>query len=278
MSLQVTHRLGIKIVEKPLIEVIGSQQFIPPDSIAWEPTEWDTNSPIDELSGGEYLAEFAGRLCYMSFGADLDVGGHKTVNGRGGGNQAYLDNIRLQRHGSVLEHAVYTILVQGVSRSFSHEMVRHRAGFGFSQLSQRFVDESDICFIRPPDIAAYSLAELAWARGCFSSIHAYGAIVEEMSNYLDVKRDKKRIRQAARSVLPNCAETKMVITGNGRAWRNFLEQRGSWHADEEIRAVALAVYKNLNEVAPNLVSDYRLVATPDLRPVGQMLETSYTKV
>lgn len=90
----------------------------------------------------EYLVEAAGRLCYLSFGRP-----------RPGGNAAYTRHVLEAGHGSVLEHAVYNLVITGVSRSFTHELVRHRAGFGFSQLSQRFHDESEGLFVVPEALA-----------------------------------------------------------------------------------------------------------------------------
>ena len=87
---------------------------------------WETDTEI----GGEQLVEAGGRLCYVSYGK-----GRKT-------NAEYIDNIIESKHGSVLEHAVWNFIIAGVSRSFTHELIRHRAGWGYSQLSQRYVDES----------------------------------------------------------------------------------------------------------------------------------------
>src|SRR5204863_8430366 len=92
-----------------------------------------------ESTDGELLAEVAGRVCYMS-----------QHNPAERSTREYLDNIKKQGHGSVLEHANYTLLLEGVSRSLTHELVRHRAGFAYSQLSQRYVDESAEHFLVPP--------------------------------------------------------------------------------------------------------------------------------
>src|SRR5205085_4420758 len=91
----------------------------------------------------EVLCETAGRICYLSF-----------AKPRPGGNAAYLHNIKESGHGSVLEHAVWNLLVTGISRSLTHELIRHRAGFGYSQLSQRYVDESVAEYVEPDLIAA----------------------------------------------------------------------------------------------------------------------------
>src|SRR5207253_10437838 len=92
----------------------------------------------DTEIAGESLTEIAGRVCYMSF-----------VRPRPGGNQAYLEHILDVGHGSVLEHAVWNFIFTGVSRALTHELVRHRAGWAYSQLSQRYVDESFAEFVEP---------------------------------------------------------------------------------------------------------------------------------
>src|ERR1043165_6479228 len=80
------------------------------------------------------------------------------------GTREYLDNIKKQGHGSVLEHATYSILLEGVSRSLTHDLVRHRAGFADSQLSQRYVDESHAAFVVPPAIIGHAVLEAAWRK------------------------------------------------------------------------------------------------------------------
>jgi thymidylate synthase (FAD) len=86
---------------------------------------------------------------------------------------------------------------------------------------------------------------------------------------------KKRARQAARSVLPNSAETKIVVTGNARAWRHFVEMRGSGAADVEIRRLAVAVLRQLRAEAPNLFGDMEIVPQPD---GTEVVETVNSKV
>src|SRR5580704_16597079 len=117
---------------------------------------------------GERLAEFAGRLCYMS-----------QSNPAGRSTRDYLENIKRQGHGSVLEHANYTMLLEGVSRSLTHELVRHRAGFAYSQLSQRYVDESRAAFVVPPAMIGDAGLEAAWRAQIDSAQRAYVALVEQ---------------------------------------------------------------------------------------------------
>jgi thymidylate synthase (FAD) len=258
------------IIREPRVTVIARQQFTPPPHINWQ---------SDSEVAGEAVAEFAGRLCYLSFGEDAGLeGGHKSIPGRTT-NQAYLANILNTKHGSVLEHAVWSLLLEGISRTLTHELVRHRAGFGFSQLSQRYVDESDIGFVLPPEIDEGTRAFDIWVRRCEQSAEGYRELLAEMTAKVGesgpATMRKKRARQAARSVLTNCAETKIVVTGNARAWRHFCEMRGSPSADVEIRRLAVAVLRTLHEEAPHVFGDMQFQDSEDGVPT---IVTEHSKV
>src|SRR6185437_9183042 len=150
----------------------------------------------------------------------------------------------------------------GVSRALTHELVRHRH-LSFSQLSQRYVDESEVAFVLPPEIEEGSEAYEIFEQSCARANDEYRQLLERVE--VQVKDEpsatlrRKRARQTARSVLPNAAETKIVVTGNARAWRHFLELRGSASAEAEIRLLALALLRVLREEAPNLFGDYQIV-------------------
>lgn len=262
--------IRLRILREPRVTLVARQQFVYPEHIHWRS---DSDVP------GEVVTEFAGRLCYLSFGQDAGLeGGHRTINGRTT-NEAYLANILRVKHGSVLEHAVWTLLVEGVSRALTHELVRHRAGMGFSQLSQRYVDESEIAFVLPPEIQEDSPAGDAWKRACEHSLTAYREILKELTGQIGdegtATMRKKRTRQAARAVLPNAAETKIVVTGNARAWRHFVEMRGSASADVEIRRLAVTVLRVLQAEAPHIFADMKIVPQPD---GTEVVETEYSKV
>src|SRR5262245_64008185 len=126
---------------------------------------------------------------------------------RPGGNAKYFDHLLEVGHGSVLEHAVWNFIFTGVSRSLTHELIRHRAGFGYSQLSQRYVDESDSDFIEPDAIADDAELHKVWIEAVNASRAAYDKIVAGlMAKFTDVENAtlrRKLARQAARSVLPN---------------------------------------------------------------------------
>jgi thymidylate synthase (FAD) len=260
----------VQIIREPRVTLLARQQFIAPEHIRWNS---DSEVPA------QALAELAGRLCYLSFGEDAGLeGGHKTIGGRTT-NESYLVNILQVKHGSVLEHAVWSVLIEGVSRALTHELVRHRAGFGFSQLSQRYVDESHIGFVLPPEIVEDSPGYSVWRDACEQSLSAYRRILEELTRQIGdqgpATMRKKRARQAARSVLPNCAETKIVVTGNARSWRHFVEMRGSPSADVEIRRLAIATLRVLREEAPHIFGDMQIKPAPD---GTEVIETPYSKV
>ncbi|MBK8915997.1 MAG: FAD-dependent thymidylate synthase [Phycisphaerales bacterium] len=244
----------MKIIHEPRVHVVGRQvtdeaainRFLAESGVTWE---------TDTSVGGERLSEIAGRVCYMSFGK-----GRKT-------NHEYLSNIIGMQHGSVLEHAVWSLLITGVSRSFTHELVRHRAGFGFSQLSQRYVDESTADFVEPDCIAGDPEMHTVWMESIRQSHEAYCRLVQMLDRRFASEPSatlrRKLARQAARSVLPNATETKIFVTGNARAWRHFIEMRASEHAETEIRGVAAAVLEALQKESPNLFGDYELRTLPD---------------
>jgi thymidylate synthase (FAD) len=238
----------MEIFRAPRITLIARPQFLEPAHLA---VQWK-----GEASGGERLAEFAGRICYMS---QHNPAQRPTAE--------YLDNIKKQGHGSVLEHAVYVLLIEGISRSCSHELVRHRAGFGYSQLSQRYVDESHAAFVVPPAIQGDAGLEAEWERQVTDAQAAYVRSVEALMQRYDWVADKvhrrKMSREAARSVLPNATETKIVVSANVRAWRTMLELRCGEGAELEIRRMAVAALRVLQQEAPAFFSDFEIYTADD---------------
>lgn len=218
---------------------------------------------LGDGTDGEKLAEFAGRLCYMS-----------QRNPAGRTTREYLENIKRQGHGSVLEHANYSILLEGVSRSLTHELVRHRAGFAYSQLSQRYVDESDAAFVIPPALVGDDTLEAAFKTQMQAAQAAYVEAVDKLMvkyGWVDDKVHRRKMaREAARAVLPNGTETKVVVTGNARAWRTMLELRSSEAAELEIRRCAIAVLRLLQAEAPGFFSDFEIYVAGDRREAARI--------
>jgi thymidylate synthase (FAD) len=195
-------------------------------------------------------------VCYLSF-----------ARPRPGSNKAYIDHLLEVGHGSVLEHAAWNFLFTGISRACSHELVRHRAGWAYSMLSQRYVDESVAEYIEPDVIAADPELHQVWRDAVAQSHQAYVKLVERLQEKLKDEPDRtlrrKMARQAARSVLPNATETKIFVTANARALRHFIEMRASRHAEVEIRKLAVQVLRIMQQEAAHLFGDYELQPLSD---------------
>ena len=258
----------VAVVREPKVYLVGRQsvdaQALDAFLTDHDVSRWETDTEV----AGEKLIEVAGRLCYMSF-----------AKPRPGGNKAYVEHILEVGHGSVLEHSVYNLIIVGVSRSFTHELVRHRAGFGFSQLSQRFVDESHCAFVEPEAIADDPELHALWLETVTTCQSAYKRLADGLAAkfaHLDDRTlRRKKAREAARSVLPNATETKIFVTANGRALRHFIEMRADPAADVEIRRVAVAVLKLLQADSPNLFGDYTISELPG---GGETASTAHRKV
>jgi thymidylate synthase (FAD) len=228
------------------------QQFLAAHGETWQETP---------ASDSERLVEFAGRICYMSFGT--------RQSSRD--NAAYIANLISQGHDSVLEHANRTFLLDGVSRSFTHQLVRHRAGFSFSQLSQQYHDESEAEFLAPVGLQNNPIAYAAWRSAVDAARNAYLTIQSQLrverGDESDRKERLRAIRSAARSVLPNATGTKIVVTANGRSLRHFLSVRGATEGDLEMRQVCGLLYAMLRDEAPSLVVDFQNYADADKIPL-----------
>jgi thymidylate synthase (FAD) len=296
---------SMNIITEPTVYLLGKQNLQQAELdrfLADHGVSWSSDSEV----AAEVINEVSGRICYMSF-----------AKPRPGGNSAYLHHIKEVGHGSVLESAVWNFIIVGISRSLTHELVRHRAGWAYSMLSQRYVDESVAEYVCPPDLqeqidegygewtsrwvkADFGIDEYLMLRGhhrdgtisddawvgiewLFAvgvSHRAYGVLsghlTDKAAGRFAMKTDARKFaRQGARSVLPNATETKISVTVNARAARHFLEQRGSRHAEPEIRKLANTMLDILVADAPNLFGDYVKTPLPD---GTYELSTPYPKV
>jgi thymidylate synthase (FAD) len=238
-------------IGQPRVQLIAWTHFETPDGV-----EWDTDA-----DGGQGLAEFAGRACYQAW--------HKP-NPATATNAGYLHHILEVGHLSVLEHATVSFYLTGISRSLSHELIRHRH-FSYSQLSQRYVPERDAAMVEPDVIADDPELHAKFVAATEASVAAYTELLEGLEKKFagtgtqgkQARAQGKQARQAARAVLPNATETRIVVTGNYRAWRHFIAMRGSEHADVEIRALAIACLRELRRIASNVFGDFEIRALPD---------------
>lgn len=213
--------------------------------------ELDVKAQDPDSEPADSLAEFAGRECYQSF---------DRPNAATASNDAYLANIIAKQHTSVLAHASFTFRLTGVSRSLTHELIRSRF-LAFSELSQRYVNMEDSYTVVPPlfrgdeEPGVFKFGEVARdqiEKHHYQSVALYAQLVELAEGK---GATHKEARQAARCVLPGGTETKIVVSGNLRAWRDFIAQRWTKHADDEIREVAGEILTILREYAPNSVQD-----------------------
>jgi len=187
------------------------------------------------------LAEFSGRIDYESFG---------RPNPQTATNKGYVANIIDKQHFSVLEHASATFYIDGVSRNFTHELIRHRH-LSFSEVSQRYVDVSEFEFVIHPGLEDIDPIEIHTVLSPAKSV--YRTIMDALTKK-GVPR--KQARQAARHVLPSGLETKILVTGNMRAWRELLPKRLSPTADKEFQLVAQKILVELKKIAPNTFQDF----------------------
>ena len=231
----------------PQVRIIAWTHFEAPDDVPWS----------TDAEGGQALAEFAGRACYQSW---------KKPNPATATNAGYLAHILEVAHLSVLEHGTVTFYLSGVSRSFTHELIRHRH-FSYSQLSQRYVPGRDAAMVEPEVIASDPDLHKTFVEAAEASVRAYNELLEGLEQkFADEPNGtlrRKQARQAARAVLPNAAETRIVVTGNYRAWRHFINLRATEAADVEIREVAVECLRQLQGVAPNVFADFTISTLPD---------------
>jgi thymidylate synthase (FAD) len=231
----------------PKVQLVAKTEFLPPDGVPWS----------TDADGGEALAEFAGRACYQSW---------KKPNPKTATNAGYIDHIIEVGHLSVLEHGSVTFYITGISRSLTHELIRHRH-FSYSQLSQRYVPEKDASFVEPEVIANDPELHEKFLAAAQASVDAYTELLagleEKFADVPSATLRRKQARQAARAVLPNATETRIVVTGNYRAWRHFVAMRATEHADVEIRSLAIECLRELHKVAGNVFADFTISTLPD---------------
>ncbi len=229
------------------VHVIAQTQFVAPPDVPWS----------TDADNGQALTEFAGRACYQSW---------SKSNPRTATNAAYLRHIIDVGHLTVLEHASVTCYITGISRSCAHELIRHRH-LSFSQLSQRYVPDSDADVVVPPGVDGDPELERLFLAAADASRASYTELLAgleaQLSDSPNAVLRRKQARQAARAVLPDATETRIVVTGNYRAWRHFVAMRASEHADLELRRLAVECLRRLVEVAPAIFGDFEIAELAD---------------
>ncbi len=265
---------GVVLISVPEVDLSGMRTFL---------SGFDSTLQFDKylddpviLPPPERLAKVAGQICYASFGPN------RTWNSEA---DKYLRNIKSSGHGSVLEHIVLVVLLYGTSRSLSHELVRHRAGAGFSQASQRYISGKVLRFVERPEYRDDPELHQMFLERIDTAAAAYARLSEMLLERqksgktilsAEARTDlRKKVQQCSRSLLPNETEAPLVMSANIRAWRHIIEMRANQHAEIEIRELAYRIYKILRQAAPLLFDDYEEKELPD---GTHAVETPYLKV
>ncbi len=265
---------GVVLLARPNVHPAGLNGFLTGFDESLHFSEYlDDPTPLPD---GAQLCKIAGQVCYMSFGRG------RTFNVNA---ERYFNNLKSSGHGSVFEHASYSLLLYGLSRSVTHELIRHRAGFGFSQLSQRYVSGRMLRFVERPEyqdddeLHAQFLERIERAAGEYAALtNRLLEMQQEGTKILsaEARTDlRKKVQQTARSVLPNETEAPIAVTGNARSWRHVIEMRASAHAETEIRELALRIFLCLYQTEPVLFGDYTLEQILD---GTYIVKTEYEKV
>lgn len=249
-----TPNTKVPYLKEPNITVVGqttadiSNNFKVDDYIEPQyPIGWMNDTEPDP---SDSLIMFAGQLCYQSFGSS------RTPHSQ---SSDYIKRIIESRHFSVLEHVSVSYLFYGVSRSLTHELVRHRH-LSFSQVSQRYVNT--VRFVERPEYQDDSylhelfLAEIERVTTVYKDLIEYLAGHHKYKSITPATERRKAIQQIARSRLPNETEAPILVTGNLRSWRHFINLRASPYAETEIQRLARIVFDSLNQLYPSSFQDY----------------------
>lgn len=185
--------------------------------------------------GAEKVIEEAGRTCYLSLDRIAE-----------GSERNFIRNCIKNGHHSILEHASATFRIRGASRSFTHQLVRHRLA-SYSQQSQRYVDETGFNYVMPPDILANDAAAALFREFMSGAERTYAAL-----------RDLGIKKEDARFILPNALESEIVFSANFREFRTVFGLRLDRAAQWEIRRVCLQMLKVLQAEAPSVFGDFEI--------------------
>jgi thymidylate synthase (FAD) len=241
---------AVFLIARPSIDVEGMRGYL--SDVGGE--SWLTRR-LDESdgapNGGELIVEFGGRACYRSWEPGLNANVTKVRTDQ----REYFANILRSAHGSVLEHASYSFALRNVSRVFTHELVRHRAGSAFSQESLRYVRLTDIGFRVPPALEPMREQVLAIVEQLeeFQRSAAGELGIDEQGVPFHVK---KEVTSALRRLAPIGLSTDIVWTANVRTLRHVIEMRTAEGAEEELRLVFDQIAHTMQSEAPGLFQDF----------------------
>ncbi|NMM63480.1 FAD-dependent thymidylate synthase [Clostridium sp. P21] len=206
---------------------------------------------IEYTPNPEKVIASAAKLCYSAVGID-----EIQQNLEGDKSKKFLDMLMSYGHESPIEHVSFTFVAEGVSRSLTHQLVRHRLA-SYSQQSQRYVKLSQFEYIIPPEIEKNEEAKKIYIEAMEATQKAYNKLADILKenyikNGMNSPASEKKAIEDARYVFPNACETKIMLTMNARTLMNFFKHRCCNRAQWEIRALANEMLKQVREVAPVL--------------------------
>jgi thymidylate synthase (FAD) len=192
----------------------------------------------------EATVAMAAKLCY----SPVDISSLKEkIEAKD--QKAFVEKLVKIGHMTPIEHASFTFAIEGISRACSHQLVRHRLA-SYSQQSQRYVsEESGFDYIIPPTIKEDKELKNAFVEFMKDAQKAYNTMVGKL-NEKGIKGESAN--QDARFLLPNAAETKIMVTMNARELLHFFKQRCCNRAQWEIRIMSEKMLKLVNKVAPTI--------------------------
>ena len=241
---------AVFLIARPSIDVEGMRGYLEDvGGEAW--LDRRLGEASGEVKGGETLVEFGGRACYRSWEPGLNPNVSRVRTDQ----REYFANILRSAHGSVLEHANYSFALRNVSRVFTHELIRHRAGSAFSQESLRYVRLTDIGFRVPPALEPVREQVLAIVEQLeeFQVSAAAELGIEEEGVPFHVK---KEVTSALRRLAPTGLSTDIIWTANARTLRHVIEMRTAEGAEEELRLVFDEIARIMQAEAPYLFQDF----------------------
>ena len=229
------------------VQAIAWTHFEPPADVPW----------TTDTDGGEALAEFAGRACYQSW---------KKPNPATATNAGYLRHILEVGHLSVLEHGSVTFYLSGISRSLTHELIRHRH-FSYSQLSQRYVPEKDAAMVEPEVIADDPELHAKFVAASTAAVQAYTELLEGLEKkFADVEHATLRRKQARQAARARAAQRHRDAHRRHRQ----LPRLAALHRDARLRArrrrdprARRGCLRELLRIAPNAFADFEITSLPD---------------
>jgi thymidylate synthase (FAD) len=241
----------VHLIARPSVDLRGMRGYL--ESVGG--TSWlerRLGEQVDAVNDAQLLIEFCGRVCYRSW----EPGLNRNVTRIREDQDEYFANLIRSLHGSVLEHANFTFAFRNVSRVFTHELVRHRAGSAFSQESLRYVRLTDIGFRVPEALEPIRDRVLALVEQLeeFQHTAADELGLDEDSVPFSVK---KEITSALRRLAPIGLSTDIIWTANIRTLRHVIEMRTAPGAEEELRSVFDDVAHLVQAEVPALVQDFK---------------------